>query len=122
MVPFDGDVTITCASDAPALGETPVTPAPTASGTTIRGGIGDDDEATRAPVGPEDGSDSGPGADGAATDGSSGEDSGGDSNTGVIAGSVVGGIALLAIAGVVAYKLKKSPPPPPSYDDLVGSA
>eukprot|EP00752_Nemacystus_decipiens_P017484 g15676.t1 len=118
VVPFDGDVTITCATDAPPLGET--TPAPSVSGTGNRGIDDDatDDSATRAPVDAT----TSP-ADGAEVDGAGQEsDGGGDSNTGVIAGSVAGGVALLAIAGVVAYKLKKTPPPPPSYDDLVGSA
>lgn len=109
MVPFDGDVTITCApAGTTPLEGAPTTPAPSA----------DDDlpSPTRAPV---------PGDDDAPTERvvPSGEESEPDSNTGVIAGSVAGGaVALLAIAGVVAYKLKKSPPPPPSYDDLVGSA
>lgn len=48
---------------------------------------------------------------------------GGSDNIPVIAGGVGGGVALLAIAGVVAYKLKKKTPssPPPSYEDLVGA-
>lgn len=114
VVPYDGDVTITCAPAAtPTLepGVAPVTPAPTTRGRDL----GDDDsEGTRMPV-------AGPSPSTAPVE-SAGQDTGGDSNTGVIAGSVAGGVALLAIAGVVAYKLKKPPPPPPSYDDLIGSA
>lgn len=119
MFPYDGDVVVTCAPDAPPLTEaTPesTTPSPTA---IDRGGLPtsfpDDDGWTRAPV-----SDNtfAP-AVGGATEGSGGGDDDGG-NTAVIAGSVAGGVALLAILGVAAYKLKK-PPPPPSYDDLVGA-
>lgn len=128
MVPYDGDVTITCApATTPSLDlETPTTPAPTAGD---RGGITvDDDDATRSPV-PEVSQSNAPAVNApnapavnapavASAQESEGE---GDSNTAVIAGSVAGGVALLAIAGLVAYKLKKASPPPPSYDDLVGA-
>eukprot|EP00903_Cladosiphon_okamuranus_P015356 g14182.t1 len=126
VVPYDGAVSITCApATTPALDlEAPFTPAPTVSPadddvnapsmSTADDDANDrglDDDATRAPVAePEE-----PVVETA-------NDSGGGSNTGIIAGSVAGGVALLAIAGLVAYKLKKPPPPPPSYDDLVGSA
>lgn len=106
VVPYDGDVTITCAPATTPTLEVPITPAPT------RGEYADDD-LTRAPV---------PASSNRSTESvaDSAEESEGDSNTVAIAGGVVGGVALLAIVGAVAYKLKKAPPPPPSYDDLVG--
>lgn len=123
VVPYAGDVTITCAPATTPTLEVTTTPAPTADSR----GVADDDaptasdtddaptasdtDITRAPVTAE------PAAGAGETQESEG---GGDSNTGVIAGSVAGGVALLAIAGFAAYKLK-STPPPPSYDDLVGA-
>lgn len=120
MVPYDGDVTITCApATTPSLDlETPTTPAPTAGD---RGGITvDDDDATRSPV-PEVSQSNAPAVNAPAVASAQESEGEGDSNTAVIAGSVAGGVALLAIAGLVAYKLKKASPPPPSYDDLVGA-
>lgn len=111
-MPYDGDVSITCApATTPTLDlDAQASPAPSVSPADDDAIDRGTDDATRAPV-----ASSAPVV-GATQDG---ED---DSNTGVIAGSVAGGVALLAIAGVVAYKLKKPTPPPPSYDDLVGSA
>ncbi|CBJ33995.1 expressed unknown protein [Ectocarpus siliculosus] len=118
VVPYDGDVVVTCApATTPTL--TPATsPAPTPTATSTDGG-NDDGTATRMPV-------EGTHAPGTVAPvvagGEDGDgDGGGGSDTVVIAAGVAGGVALLAILGAVAYKLKKNPPPPPSYDDLVGA-
>lgn len=111
VLPYAGEVVITC---VPAT-------TPTLSPGDINGGGSPlpspaPSDKTRAPVGNStfDGTVS---AEGNSDGGSSG-------STEVIVGSVVGGVALLAILGVaVVYKMKRStpPPPPPSYDDLVGA-
>lgn len=122
VVPYEGDVLITCSSidDPFTTGPSPA-PTPPAPSTEPEETAPTTDDTTRAPV-------EGTHAPGTAAPvevggGDGGDDGGGGggSNTVVIAAGAAGGVALLAIVGAVAYKVMKKPPPPPSYDDLVGA-
>ncbi|CAN0397427.1 unnamed protein product [Pylaiella littoralis] len=105
------DPTAPTTSPTPAVSPGAATPAPTP------GSRGDDDSSptpglTRAPVGNVTPSEA------PVVVGSTGG-GGGDSSesTYIIVGGVVGGAVVLLLIGVIAYKIRKVPPPP-SYDDL----
>ena len=122
MLPYDGEVVITCApATTPTLspdvtsGAPVETPTPSPGSRDVPTQVGQ----TRAPV-PSLNETLSPAEVDVSGERSEG---GGSGETAVIVGGVVGGVALLAILGAVAYKMKKAtpPPPPPSYDDLVGA-